>query len=134
MEQALRVQLIEAIDPIYLDTLQNNDTDMIHESLPKIMEHLMKNYSQVTLEDMHDKEQSLISMHYHPNTTVDSVFSAIDKFDDMCILTGQPKSDSQLTNISYIIFNKPRFFMESLKHWNKKEQSEKTYAEFTIHI
>ena len=98
---------------------------MIYKSLPKIMEHLMKNYGQVMLEDMHDKEQSLISMHYDPNTPVDSVFSAVDKFRDLCKLIDQPKSDSQLTNISYIIFNKPRFFMESLKHWNKKEQSKK---------
>ena len=81
----------------------------MHKSLPKIMEHLMKNYGQVTLEDMHDKEQSLISMHYNPNTLVDSVFSTVDKFRDLCILTDQPKLDSQLTNISYIIFNKPRF-------------------------
>ena len=56
VEQALRVQLIEAVDPIYLDALRNSDTDMIHESLPKIMDHLMVNYGQVTLEDMHDKE------------------------------------------------------------------------------
>ena len=52
VQQALRVQLIKAIDAIYLDTLRNNNTDMIHKLLPKIMEHLMKNYGQVTLEDM----------------------------------------------------------------------------------
>ena len=63
IEQALQVQLIEAIDPIYLDALRNSNTDMIHKSLPKIMEHLMKKYGQVTLKNMHDKEQSLILMH-----------------------------------------------------------------------
>ena len=36
VEQALRVQLIEAVDSIYLDALCNSDTDMIHESLSKI--------------------------------------------------------------------------------------------------
>ena len=30
VEQALRVQLIEAVDVIYLDALRNSDTDMIH--------------------------------------------------------------------------------------------------------
>ena len=107
VEQALRVQLIEAVDSIYLDALQNSDTDMIHDSLPKIMDHLMKNYGQVTLEDMHDKEQEVISMTYDPATPVDTVFSVVDKFRDLCILTEQPKSDAQLTNIAYIIFNKP---------------------------
>ena len=56
VEQALRVQLIEAVDSIYLDALRNSDTDMIHKPLPRIMDHLIKNYGQVTLEDIHDKE------------------------------------------------------------------------------
>ena len=59
MEQALRVQLIKSSDPIYFDALQNSNTDMIHEPLPSIMDHLTINYGQVTLEDMHDKEQEV---------------------------------------------------------------------------
>jgi len=133
VEQALRVQIIEAVDAIYLDALRNSDTDMIHEPLPSIMDHLMSNYGQVTLEDMHDKEQDVISMTYDPNTPVDTVFSAVDRFRDLCILTQQPKSDSQLTNIAYIIFNKPRFFMDSLKAWNK-QTTNKTYADFKTHL
>ena len=109
VEQALRVQLIKVVDSIYLDALRNSDTDMIHEPLPRIMDHLMKNYGQVTLEDMHDKEQEIISMTYDLSTPVDTVFSVVDKFRDLCILTDQPKTDAQLTNVAYIIFNKPRF-------------------------
>ncbi len=134
VEQALRVQLIEAVNVIYLGALRNSDTDMIHESLPDMMDHLMKNYGQVTLEDMHDKEQELISMHYDPTKPVDNVFSATDWFRDLCILTDQPKSENQLTNISYIMFNKLRIFMDSLKMWNKREPAQKTYAAFKAHL
>ena len=59
IKQAIWVQLIKAIDSTYLNALRNSDTDMIHKSLPTVMECLMYDYSQVTLEDMHDKEQSL---------------------------------------------------------------------------
>ena len=118
VEQALCVQLIKAVNVIYLDALRNSDTGMIHELLLDMMDHLMKNYGQVTLEDMHDKEQELISMHYDPTKPVDTVFSATDRFRDLYILTDKPKSDNQLTNISYIIFNKLQIFMDSLKMWN----------------
>ena len=64
---------------------------------------------------------------YNPNTPINTVFSVVDKVRELCILTKQPKSDSQLTNIAYIIFNKPRFFKESLKTWNKAT-SNKTYS------
>ena len=72
-------------------------------------------------------------MTYDPTTPVDTVFSVVDKFRDLCILTEQPKTDAQLTNVAYIIFNKPRFFMDSLKNWNKKTTN-KTYADFKLHM
>ena len=65
---------------------------------------------------------------------MDSAFSAVDKFWDLCIVTDQPKMDSQLTNIAYIIFNKPWFFTEALKTWNKQDNTNKTYAIFKLHI
>ena len=82
---------------------------------------------------MHDKEQEVISMTYDPSTPVDTVFSVVEKFRGLCILTEQPKTDAQLTNVAYIIFNKPWFFMDSLKNWNKKTTN-KTYADFKIHM
>ena len=80
VECSLRVQLIEAIDYFYLGALPNSNTNMIYESCPSIMDHLMKIYGQVTLEYMHDKEQALISMAYDQKTPVDTVFGAINKF------------------------------------------------------
>ena len=64
---------------------------------------------------MHNKEQDLIAMHYDPNTSVNAVFSAVDKFRDLCFFTKQGKSDNQLTNILYIIFDKSHCFMNTLK-------------------
>ena len=134
VEQALRVQLIKAVDPVYLDALQNSDTDMIHENFPKIMDHLMSNYGQVTLEDMHDKKQEVISMIYDPNIPVDTVFSVIDKFCDLCVLTKQPKSDGQLTNIAYIIFNKPRFLWNPSRVGIKEQQTKHTPTSRLIYV
>ena len=75
----------------------------------------MKYYVKVTLEDMYNKEQDLISIHYDLNQQVNTVFGALDKFRDLCILMDQPKPNEHLTNIAYIIFNKPKLFMDSLK-------------------
>ena len=48
VEQALRTQIIEAIEPDYLDALRNINTDMINESIPEIFEYLQVNYGQIT--------------------------------------------------------------------------------------
>ena len=44
------------MDIIYFDALRNSDTDMIDETLPVIIGHLMKKYGKVTLEDIYNKE------------------------------------------------------------------------------
>ena len=46
IEQALRTQIIEAIDPEYLDALRHVDTDMMNESIPDIFDFLQSNYGQ----------------------------------------------------------------------------------------
>ena len=68
-----------------------------------MMGHLMKNYGHMTLEDMRDKEQDLIVMCTDPSSSVGKVFSTIDKFRNLYILTEQSKYDIQITDISYMI-------------------------------
>ena len=63
VEQALGVQLMKSVDNNYLDYLQNSNTDNIHQILPMMIDYLTKYYDQVTLEDMHNKKQYLITIH-----------------------------------------------------------------------
>ena len=59
VEQALRTQIIEAIDSEYLDALCYVDTDMINESIPEIFQYLQENYGQVTEEQLVEKEDEV---------------------------------------------------------------------------
>ena len=51
---------------------------------------------------------------------VDTVFNKANWFQDLCILCDNKKSDRQLVQITYIIFNRTRAFMDVLLKWNKK--------------
>ena len=48
VEQALHLQLTEAIDDAYLDSLRNLDIDMINDNIPDIIDFLQTNYCRVT--------------------------------------------------------------------------------------
>ena len=39
-KQTLRKQIIDAVPAEYLDTLRNTDTDMIHNTIPDIIQYL----------------------------------------------------------------------------------------------
>ena len=77
VEQALWTQIIEAIEPDYLDALRNINTDMINKSIPEIVEYLQVNYGQITAEEMAAKEDELNNYCYDPQTPVDKVFLQI---------------------------------------------------------
>ena len=65
---------------------------------------------------------------------MDTVFNKIDKFQAMCELTNNTKSDNQLVSIAYLIFSRCRVFIDTLKKWNSKQADEKTYLDMVIHM
>ncbi len=130
VEQALRTQIIEAINPEYLDALRHVDTDMINETIPEIFEFLQVNYGRITEEELVHKEEELPNYDYNPLTPVDKVFSQVTLFQDLCAITNNDKSDKQLCQITYLIFSRTRAFVDALKNWNAKSPDEKTFAQF----
>ena len=93
VEQALRTQIIEAIDADYLDALRNINTYMINELIPEIFEYLQVNYGQITAEVMVEKEYELTNYAYDPQVPVNKVFSQITTFQDLCTITNNSKTD-----------------------------------------
>ena len=130
IEQALRTQIIEAIEPEYLDALRHVDTDMINESIPDIFTFLQSNYGRITEEELVQKEEDLRNYDYNPQTPVDKVFNQVTLFQDLCAITNNDKTDKQLCQIAYLIFNRTRAFVDALKKCNSKDPTEKTFAAF----
>ena len=58
----------------------------------------------------------------------------ITTFQDLCLITNNGKTDQQLCQIAYLIFHQTRTFQDSLKDWNAKPTTEKTFANFKSHI
>ena len=134
IEQITRAMITAAIDDEFLDELRNSDTDMIHESIPMIIEYLQTNFGKISEHELNDKEDHLKGMMYDPASPVQTVFNKIKSFQDLCTLLQKPKTDGQLVTLGYLIFSKTRVFMDALKHWNEKSSSDKTFAKFKTHM
>ena len=130
MEQALCTQIIEAVEHEYLDALHHINTDMINETIPEILEFLQTNYGRITEEELVQKEEDLCNYDYNPQAPVDKVFSQVTLFQDLCTITNNDKMDKQLCQIAFLIFNRARAFVDSLKKWNKKDTTQKSFVQF----
>ena len=132
VESALRSQIISAIDSVYMQPLRDRVTDMITQSIPDIFTFLQNTYGKITTSQLKNKETEVEDQIYDPATSVDTVFNKVDALQDLCILTANDKTDTQLRNMAYLIFQKSGIFMESLKKWNQKPVADKTYDNFKL--
>ena len=48
IENAIRQQIVAAVEPKYISSLRNRSTNSIGASIPDIIEHLYDNYGQIT--------------------------------------------------------------------------------------
>ena len=126
VETALRNQFIEAINNEYLEPLRNPTTDMIIDSFA----FLRANYGQITPGQLKQRECAIDNLTYDPSTNMDTIFTKIQSFQDLCLITGNARSDTQLVTYAYLIFQRTGIFMQSLINWNLKADMDKTFPNF----
>ena len=95
---------------------------------------MQTNFGRVPDKNLGDKKDEVKSFRYDLATPVDSVLNRIKAFQDLCVLTENQKTDRQLTQLAYLVFNKNKAFMDSLKTWNATFFPSKTFANFKLHM
>ena len=86
VEQVLRQQLIEAIEPEYLEALRDPITYMIQDPIPNIISFLQETFGQITPQELADREEEIKNFAYDPTKPVDVVFNKITQYRDLCAL------------------------------------------------
>ena len=132
VENALRNQLTNAIDGDYLRPLRNIHTDMISHSLEDIFTFLRTTYGKITTSELKAKESEVDALVYDPSTNVETIFNHIQDFQDICGLLNKAKTDTQLVDTAYLIFQKSGLFRDSLIRWNKLPDPAKKFNDFKI--
>ena len=128
VEALLRTQIVEAIERDYLEPLRNAATDRITDPISDIFTFLQTTYGRLTPAQLKQRETEIDNIIYDPTQNIDQVFNKIQKFQDICTLTSNARTDKQLVTYAYLIFQKSGIFMEALKKWNKKPAADQTYS------
>ena len=112
METALRNQSIKAINDEYIRPLRNTYTDMVNDTIPDTFTFLHKFYGKLTTGQFKVVESEKDDLVYDPSTNVDKIFNKIQDFQDLCLLIGKTKSDTQSVDMAYLIFQKSGIFID----------------------
>ena len=64
VDRALKVQAIEAIEPLYIQTLKNSHTMKIHQSVPDILTFLFQCYGEIEDQSQFEKENEIRNISF----------------------------------------------------------------------
>ena len=134
VEQALRKQIVAAIQDSFLASLKNRQTNTITVPLDQIIEYLFVNYGRLTPAQLHHEEQQLTEWIYDPVLPIVVVFNKIDDLLDLATAAGSPYSVQQIINFGYLILNKTGKFNQGIREWNRLLPAQKTWATFQTHF
>ena len=132
--QALRKQVVAAIDPAYLAVIKNRQTNTITLRLHEIIDFLFRNFGRVTPANLADAEQQLLAWSFDPNLPIVLLYNKIDDLMDLANAAGSPYSAQQIINLAYILLNKTGKFTTRIREWNRIPQAQRTWDAFQMHF
>lgn len=134
VDQALKQQIIEAVEPMYLTAVKNRTSDTITIPVHEVMDHLFTSYGDVTPHIFQIKEAAIKSSTWDPTTPIDNLYQDIEELVDLSGRAGVPMTPEQSITIAYVILWKTNVLQDYLKTWNTKLVADKTWTNFKIHF
>jgi hypothetical protein len=129
VRQALKKQLMDAIEPIYLRALKNQHVGFNNVTLLQMLTHLFTNYGRLEPQDLVHNANKL-NTPWDPNTPFELLIEQIDECIDFADAGNQAFPANQIVNTAYtLVFNTGMFF-DDCKDWLRKAVADRTWDNF----
>ena len=134
VEKSLLQQLTKAVEPVYLESLKNQNTGLIQYPIFTVLAHLKSQYGNVHPHEYTEAHNKVTAMTYSIESPIDTVFTALRDLLDISEAANANLQADQAILIAYNILNKTNAFNEDLIAWNRKQDEEKTWDNFQQHF
>jgi hypothetical protein len=133
MQQALKKQIINVFEPMYLDVLNDAMVGFANISARDMFDHLFTTYGNITAVDLENKFEHMRGA-WDPQQPVESLFKQIQDCVDYSEAGGVLIGHSQQINVGYAKIFATGHFMSACRRWNKKPLADKTWAQCKAHL
>ena len=134
LEQALRQQIVKAVNDSYLTALRNRQTNTINVPIPVIIDYLFSNHGRVTPAMLHQEEKHVKEMFYDPTHPINVIFNKVEDLSDLSTAARAEFTEQQLINIAYVIINKTGKYQPYIREWSRLQAEQQTWANFKTHF
>mmetsp|Transcript_14780 Transcript_14780/g.21115 ORF Transcript_14780/g.21115 Transcript_14780/m.21115 type:complete len:393 (+) Transcript_14780:111-1289(+) len=134
IEKALLWHLQGAIEDRYIEHLTNDDTGLIDDDIPTVLDYLLANYGKVSLEEVKEKEAEVLSITFNPADPMVTIYWPIKQLKKLAKLAKIPYSPEQLLEFGLTLIKRTSDFEKALGEWTNKPTVEKTWAKCKSHF
>jgi hypothetical protein len=133
VQQALKRQIINVFEPIYLDVLNDDMVGFANISARDMLDHLFTTYGNITSVDLENNFEHM-RRAWDPQQPVESLFKQIQDCNNYSESGGVLIGNPQKINVGYAKIFATGHFMSACCQWNEKPLAEKTWAQFKAHF
>lgn len=134
VERALMRHITTAVESKYVDFLKNEDTDLIEDDIPTVLEYLFSNYGKVPTRLVKEKEQEVLATPFVPSDPMVTIYRPIEQLRTLADIAKIPYTESQIVDFGIQLIKNTRDFETALGEWNNKPQEDKTWEWFKQHF
>ena len=134
VKKALQRHIQDAIKDKYLETLVNEDNQLIQEDIPTVLAYLFDLYGKVPLEEVKQKEAEIQTMSFHPADPLILLHNPIEKLKKMAEAAEIPYTTNQLLDIGLTVIRKTRDFEQALGNWELLPAADNTWYRLKSHF
>ena len=128
-DQALKQQLLGAVDSIYVESLRDMHTGYTAVTVLQLLTHLYDNYGQITPMDLDDNERRM-KQKYDPNQPIDILFKQIELAVEFAITGNAPFTATQIVNTAFLLLLGTGVYEDECKEWKRRPAAQQTWNNF----
>ena len=134
VENALKQQLIKAVDSAFLDTIRDPVTFVLQGTIADNLAFLLTTYGKVTPETLNEEFEKVSNTLYNPSLPIDTLFNSVIALAELAEAATVPYSEQQQITIAYNILNRSGRFVSDIKEWKRKSTADRNWINFKLHF
>ena len=134
VEQRIIKQIVQAIDPTYLKTLRDPNTNTITCNIPRIFAYLFTNYGLIEDSHLTEAEAKLRSFQYDLLDPLVKIFDEVEELQHLGNAAVDPYSEAQLIKFALQIIKNTNDFETGIRTWIDLPRVDKTWVNFKTHF
>jgi hypothetical protein len=129
VQDAIKAQIIQAIEPMYLETLNNRYTGFAGITIRAMITHLYNHYGAITAHDLETNNQQFRTA-YDPAQPIELLYKQIEDAMLYADAGHQAYTAIQIVNNAYNLVSKTGLFKRTCREWRNRIAADRTWENF----